>query len=347
MTQWLKHGWHVISKRADWVSLVAVLLILLGLVLLFGTKLPQAIGGIVLGAGLSALVGAVTGRTAVSRESARQANLDRKRMVYGPLYAELKALRILFEEVKTGAAPAPRWIDTGEPPPRGCIPPAPTMRLWPEFKQDYHDTDFTKVTQRLLDDLQASVDRYAGALTVARDPAISYVEASLNEAIDVLRKSDRYKRWQRADAERRAQSLPEGHAPKLDDDWYGFIDSMEVSAPALKKTVGRVIAETWFTAWPASSEAATLGWLLGRRPDKAAAYVRNKYSDNMSNPPPPFEWIFGIFEDAWPAIERDPEFRAAGNIKDDLVAEVQEAERVLEAGLRRIQERYEGGEPLV
>ena len=83
----------LLREQFDPVTVVAILLIMLGALLFVAgyqppSQLLQAIGAFVFGAGPSALVGAVTGRHAVRQQSAREANLTRKRETYGPLYRE-------------------------------------------------------------------------------------------------------------------------------------------------------------------------------------------------------------------------------------------------------------------
>lgn len=108
-----------------------------------GSALLQVLGALILGAGLSAFIGGVAGREATHQQSAKEANLARKRETYGPLYAELKALHEAFSEAHSGAAPAPQWIDNGTEP-QGLVPvPGPTFKLWYEFRRDYRYTDFS------------------------------------------------------------------------------------------------------------------------------------------------------------------------------------------------------------
>jgi hypothetical protein len=261
----------------------------------------------------------------------------------------LKALHAAFSDAQSGAAPAPRWIDVGTGIPFVGFISGPTMKCWPEFKRDYRDTDFSEGARQKLDSIQARVGAYNGAMNAARDPAVHYVAASVDAAVAVLLESDDYKRWQHKQAAQRTNPVPMGHEPKSADDWYGYVDAMAASAVSspTKQTVGRTIADVWFTNWPASAETATLGWLVGGRPDKAADHAWSKYPAGMLNPPPPLEWIILIFEDAWPAVERDPVFQAALDIAASLFAQVKDTEQDLEAGLRKIQKRYEGGEPLV
>jgi hypothetical protein len=108
-----------------------------------------------------------------------------------------------------------------------------------------------------------------------------------------------------------------------------------------------VIAEEWFRVFQDVSEARTLGWLLGKRPDKAADYAWRKYPDSMAYPRPEQGWMYQIFDHAWPTIERDPAVTATLDIGATLEQNVKAAEKIFMDGLQKIQQRYEGGKPFV
>ena len=69
-------------------------------------------GGIVLGSGLTVVVGTLTGREAVHQQYAKEANLRRKTDSYGPLHEEFKALRETLDQMRAGDTPYPRRIAT-------------------------------------------------------------------------------------------------------------------------------------------------------------------------------------------------------------------------------------------
>jgi len=141
---------------------------------------------------------------------------------------------------------------------------------------------------------------------------------------------------------------PTGHRPKSPYDWYAYVDETETTfAVPGHRTVGEVITADWFRAFQGVSEAQTLGWLLGKRPDKAADYVWRKYPDNMVHGKPAQGWIHLIFDAAWQNIEGDSTVTAMTDIWAQLEQKVLQAENILEEGLQKIQQEFEGGEPLV
>jgi hypothetical protein len=177
------------------------------------------------------------------------------------------------------------------------------------------------------------------------------VAAAVDQEVASERESRSYKRWKEVQAKEKADPAPMGHRHNAPDDWYGYLNMMEASAVTAqpKQTVGEAIAEVWFSKWPGGSEAETIGWLIGRRPDKAADHARNKYQTGMmiENPPPPLEWIMDVFTKAWPAMEKDQRFRDALDRSASLFELIKDAEKDLDVGLRKIQKKYGGGDPIV
>jgi hypothetical protein len=357
-----KQRWRAVTDRIDLLIAVGILALLVGIVIfVLGSTLPtwratplsQLLGGALIGAGLSALIGAAAGRQAIRQQSAKDANLARKRETYGPLYAELKALRTAFSDAQAGTAPLPLWIDDGVGMKGPGVPlftsPPVTLKLWSGFRRNYQDTDFKATTQTLLDDVQRLAAAYNTAAQAARDPAVRLLAQYIDAAISELRQREYYKQWQEQDAKRKANQVPLGHAPKTEHDWYGYIeDVVPLSATPLGRTPGEQLAALWITSWPATYQSYALGWLLAGHPDKAADYVRRNYpADTMDRPPPPLDWIQGIFREAWPEMQQAASYREAVEAGETLFERVQSAENTLADGLRRIQERYEGGEPLV
>src|SRR5260221_7451032 len=289
MNQRLKRWWQGITEQIGPLGKVAILLVVVGLVMLVvsltapsfrGSPLLGILGGSILGAGLRAFVGSATGREDNHHESAREANLARKRETYGPLYAEVKTLRRALSGAEAGVAPPPIWIDTGVAVKRAgvsyitALASAPTLKCWPEFKQDYRDTDFTPAAQTRLQALQISADAYNNAIEAARVAAIPILAETIEAAVFDLRKSDRYKQWRQRQAEREAQQLPLGHAPKMEDDWYGYLDNTEAQfAKPIGQTLGRNLATIWLGNWPQSYPSDAPGWLMTGHTDQAAQDV--------------------------------------------------------------------------
>jgi hypothetical protein len=358
VTQWLKLWWSGAAERLDALLVMATILVLLGIGVLgwgytVASALLQVLGGIVLGAGLSAMIGTLTGRQAVRQQSAKDANVVRKRELYGPLYDEVKAVHLAFAEAKEGKAPFPQWIDDGSAAQLPAIPIYPslgsglTLRCWPEIRRGYRYTDFSPSAQALFDAVQTLARTYNTEVEAARTTAIGILAAKADAAITTLRESERYQRRHEQQTQQTAQPVPVGHEPKTPDDWFGYIDyiSMPASPSSPVTTPGRFLAQLWLVRWPDTQQSQVLGWLLARDPGKAADYVQSNYpAQGMMYPPPPLNWIQDIFYLAWPELQETVPFKEAGAA---LLKRVQEAESVLEGGLRTIQERYEGGKPLV
>ncbi len=363
--QQLRHGWRIVTERIGPLGVVAAILAVLGLVILVlaytvpafvGSILLQVLGAALLGAGLSALVGAVTGREAIHQQSAREANLVRKRDTYGPLYAELKALRGAFAEAETGAAPLPLWIDNGVEVKREgvtyfpAVAPGPTLQCWPEFRRDYRDTDFTPSVQNLLNEVQALATTYNTAIEAARQAAIPILASHADSAITALQQREDYKQWQllRTEWEQVPHVAGFGGWKATPQDWYGYIQFIvETVAAPRGDTPGQQLAAQWLGRWPDIQPSHAPGWLLAGHPDKAAEYVKVNYPTGMEYPPPPLDWIHDMFIAAWPELQQASTFRAAVEAGATLFRRVQAAEEILAAGLLHIQERYEGGTPLV
>lgn len=355
-TRW----WQEAADKVTSLDVVALLLVIVGfLIAVFAFALPpfrgsavlQFLGSALVGAGFAALLGIA----AVRQQSAKEANLTRKRETYGPLYAELKALRIALADAKEGKAPAPMWIDTGatEESDEGesdvtmylaMRADIPTLKCWPAFRRDYRDTDFTPRAQQLLDAVHELATRYNNGIETARLAAIPILQRYVQAAISEEQQSTAYQDWKQPQAPHRAAkqgaSRSTGRTSQTAYDWFGYFDE-SVGTEALQ----------WLTFWPAGPSALrslALGWLLARQPNKAARYVQYGYpADRGTYPRPPLDWIHHIFDQAWPTLLQDNTFSAAIDTGDALLKQVQEAEQMVTDGLRRIQERYEGGAPLV
>jgi hypothetical protein len=329
------------------------------LILVVGYVLPssllQALGAIVFGAGIAALVGGFTGRWAIRQQIAREANAWRKEHIYGPLYAELKTVRSALSEAKAGKAPAPLRIDNGVEVTRAIIfyqPSSLTLHVWPDLLRGYHDTDFKAATKEQLDQVDASATIYNMAVEAARQAAISIVAAYINLAIAAVPQRDDYQQRQQQ-AKQQAHRFPLGHEQSMPYDWYSYLEFViEFVAAPRGDTAGSQLAEQWLGHWPDSVSVSLVpGWLLAEQPGKAAEYVSRNYPAALQNSPqdapPPPDWIQGIFEMAWPELQQDTQLCRAIDAREILFKQVQAAGELLDRGLRAIQKQFEGGDPLV
>jgi hypothetical protein len=62
---------------------------------------------------------------------------------------------------------------------------------------------------------------------------------------------------------------------------------------------------------------------------------------------PPLDWREPIMAATYAALRESDAYKATQAALTDLLSHARTAERLLETGLRRIQELYEGGPPLV
>src|SRR6266700_1489617 len=120
----------------------------------------QIIEGALLGAGFTILVTTISARQSILEQYKKDANLQRKREVYGPLHAELRELREILDDARAGRRPFPQWIeimgDEFRPSLYHTAYAPPTFSYWPMFKKNYHgDDDFTQRTQKLLEDVES------------------------------------------------------------------------------------------------------------------------------------------------------------------------------------------------
>lgn len=312
-------------------------------------------GAILLGVGVSALVSTFTGRSAIRHQSAKEANLWRKEHTYGPLYAEVKAVRSALFEAHVGNAPVPLRIDNGIDIPRAIIffqPSSLTLQLWPELRRGYHDTDFKVTTREQLNRVDENATAYNAAVEAARQSAVTILGSHIDAAIAALPEREEYKQRQQQ-TKPQTRWVPFGQEQKMPYDWYGYIEFVvEFMATPRGETPGSQLADQWLSHWPDPvSVSLAPGWLLAEHPDEAAEYVSQNYSAAIQNLPqnlsPPSDWIHAIFEMAWPDLQEDSQFGAARDARELLWKELQHSEDLLDRGLRDIQRWFEGGDPLV
>jgi len=170
-------------SRLNSLAVVAtILLIAGGILLVVGARAHddtwKTVGGIVLGSGLTVVVGALSGREAVHQQYAKEANLRRK---------EMKALREALDTAHAGRAPYPRRVavDLTAPLPLMNIMDTldrggPVLRAWSDFKGNYHADDFSPAAHAILDRAQEAARRY----NVAVDAAVNATVATLKPHIE-------------------------------------------------------------------------------------------------------------------------------------------------------------------
>ncbi len=106
--------WSSLKKWFAGLYLVTLAFVLniAGVILLLLPSLKntlwQTISGALLGAGFTILVTSITAQQYSLEQYRKEANLQRKTDVYGPLHAELKMLRETFNKVHVSTIPFPR-----------------------------------------------------------------------------------------------------------------------------------------------------------------------------------------------------------------------------------------------
>ena len=176
-----KFSWWSSLKRwltGMYLVTFALVFIVAGVILFLLPSLKgtvwQTISGALLGTGFTILVTAITARQSSLEQYRKEANLQRKTDVYGPLHAELKMLRETFDKARTGTMPYPRWIlISGVEPPSslrfGNTTMLPAFYLWPAFMADYRVDNFSPDAQKLLNEVRNLTVAYGKAVEDARN----------------------------------------------------------------------------------------------------------------------------------------------------------------------------------
>ncbi len=282
-------------------------------------------------------------RTVVNWQDTKEANLRRKNDVYTPLYAEIKRLREYTDQARLGNKPYLQWIDVhGERRPL-TFPPnyeGPTFHLWPIFKTDIREKDFTPSTHTLLDEVQDLAVFYNTAVTASRLPTSPILKPHIDAAIEAVVQSPSYQEWR----QNNTNQVPAMHQGDSEEGLFQSI-TMGITHTISSHPLGLVWANGWIESWPIH-QPATLGWLLARRPDQAASCVYAGCT-LFGSPCPPLSWYQGIFAAAWPEMKSLPEYHTVWEVHDRLFEILSKTEAVLLQGLTQIQELYEGGAPLI
>ncbi len=315
---------------------VAFIFIVIGIVLLLLPALRgtvwQTIGGALLGAGFTILVTTITAGQSILEQYKKEANLQRKANVYGPLHAELKELREIFDKAYAGIEPYPWRIDIeGEQSrpsmfQRTYIPP--TFSYWPTFRKDYRVDDFTHIAQKLLDDVQSHIRTYNEVVETARKATQAILRQHIATSIDKEAQRPEYQDWQRKRHE----------PPLIQHRWFEFID-LQISTSTLDIPLGEYLSQSW---------TRTIGWFLADKPDQAAQAIYRSDAINWGAPDlVSLSWFQDIFQAVWTELKSDPTYQHVMLTQEKLFQRLQEAEKALEEGLRYIRDRYEGGIPPV
>jgi len=347
--------------RLTSLSVVAMMLVIAGGILfVVGARVHddtwKTVGGIVLGSGLTVVVGALTGREAVHQQYAQEANLRRKTDSYGPLHAETKALRAALDTAHGGHAPYPRRVavdltttqpvvDIMDTLDRGNL----SLRVWSDFKGNYHADDFSPAARAILDRTQEAARRYNATVDAVVNAIVAALKPHIEGAIEEIVASPTYQHTREELVRRQAEPSSAGVFYPPDRSWVAWLADDLLRPGESIDGLADTLARSWATVWVTPvAEMPTVGWLLAGHPDQATSSVEGVFRTVMSaSDPPPPGWVAGIIAAVVADVSTAAVFKDARAAFDRLYAAVREGERALEHGLHIIRDRYEGGAPLV
>jgi len=345
-------------SRLNSLAVVAtILLIAGGILLVVGARAHddtcKTVGGIVLGSGLTVVVGTLTGREAVHQQYAKEANLRRKTDSYGPLHEEFKALRETLDQMRAGDTPYPRRIATAalvtEMPLFG-LPErdGPTLRTWSAFEGNYHADDFSAVARATFHRAQEAARDYNAAMDNAVQATVDVLGPRIETAINEVVVSPEYRRAHDEIVKQQAQPQAAGVFPP-DRSWVAWLAGDLLRPGESSNAIAATMATSWATTWLTPvAEMPTAGWLLAGRSDLATTAVEATFRHpTVTSGPPPPGWVARIITQAATDMAADAAFERARAAFRRLHTDVLEGERALERGLCIIRDRYEGGELLV
>jgi hypothetical protein len=328
-----------LKRRLTGLNLVAFafVFIVAGVILLLLPSLIgtvwQTIDGALLGTGFTILITAITARQSSLEQYRKEANLQRKTDVYGPLHAELKMLRETFDKAHAGTAPYPRWIMIS-----GVEPPSslrysnttmlPAFSLWPAFIADYRVDNFSPNAQNLLNEVQSLAEAYGKAVEEARKAMQAMLRPHIATSIAKEEQLSNYQEWLR----KRNSNTPEYNR------WFEFI-YLQLTTTSTDMPLGAGLALSW---------ARKIGWLLEDDPVQAAQDIYNEDAiDWDAAQHSSFSWFQDIFEATASELKSDLTYQRVQDAQQKLFTKLQEAESMLYQGLIYIRNHYEGGSPLM
>jgi hypothetical protein len=349
-------------SRRNSLAVVATILLIAGGILSFvvGARAHddtwKTVGGIVLGSGLTVIVGTLTGREAVHQQYVKEANLRRKTDSYGPLHEEMKALREALDTAHAGRAPYPRRIAVD---PTATLPSMdimgtldrddPCLRAWSDFKGNYHADDFSPAAHAILDRAQDAARRYNAAVDAAVNATVAALKPHIEAAIEGIVASSTYQHAREELVRRRAEPPPAGVFYPPDRSWVAWLADDLLRPGESIDSLADTLARSWATFWPTpAAEMPTVGWLLAGQPDRATSSIEATFRSVISaSDPPPSGWVAGIIAAVMADVATVAAFQDARAVFNRLHADVRQGEHALERGLQIIRDRYEGGAPLV
>lgn len=334
-----KLSWWVSFKK--WVAdlylvTLGLAFIVAGVIILLLPPLKnaiwQTIGGALLGTGFTILVAAITARQSSLEQYKKDANLQRKTEVYGPLHAELKQLREIFQKAHAGTTPYPRYIEIPGIERPSSLQYAQSTLLcqfvyWPTFKADYRVDNFSPASQKLLDEVESLAATYSEAVEQARKVIQTLLRPHIDASLTKEEQSSKYQGW----LGKRTSSTPEYNR------WFDFISQQATTSPGFPR--GESLSRDW---------SKEVKWLIGSNAAKAALDIYNNDAINWdASQHSSLSWFQDIFETTLEELKNNQIYQDVQRAQGEFFVKLQEAEALLYQGLRDIRDRYEGGAPLV
>ena len=313
------------------------------LLVVFSNNQPIAtLAAALLGAGFTILISNLVGGQAIHEQYAKDANLRRRDTAYAPLWAELHYVQEKLTEAGKKQAPYPIVISSAED--EDVIVPhwSPEssriqLATWLSFRASSTHQDFTEDSQQLFDTLLTQAEGYTLAVQETRDPVIQVLARHIDEAVEQTKATKDFQHWQEEYERPERRSAPLGQYPPSARDWYA-----RLLQPTSGPSFGDGLAKGWLY-----NSAAVHGWILAQAQQPLVEALQKYFQPSSDPPPPPQEWIAEIVFASWSELEALPACRDARQQARRLRELVNTAVNRLTQALQEIQDRYEGGRPLV
>lgn len=328
-----------LCRHIDRLVIASIAFLIIGAWLLNVSNSNKALvtlGAATLGAGLTMLITDLTSRRAIYEQHAKDANLRRRDEVYGPLHAELLATLKVFEQAMRKAAPYPRFvvISPAETHPLNAfpIPDYPSLAYWTTYQSDYRRNDFTPNAQHTLNALVAAAMDYDEAIKAASQPTTMIFARYIDIAKQQTESSADFDTW-RANYAASHETL--NFVKTSENGWY-----VRLLQPPFGSPYGEGLAQAWV------GQSHLQGWILAEAQEKAIDAL-HRFFQSGGDPIPPRDWLAGIVTAAWPEVMVDSTISDAKAAASILSQRLIETEHMLKAGLTEIQDRFEGGPPVI
>lgn len=339
------------------VAIVGSLLVLFASVVAPGpgTIWLSAVGGAVLGVGVSVFCSIIATRQSTIESYRRDANLQRKDELYGPLFTEFKRLHDLLREARDGQAPYPQWIDIPgqqHPARQGFIPgyQCPTLSLWPQFKADHRVDQFTLNARERFDVTLDIARDYNRAAIDVRAPVREILEQKLQQAIADVEQNPAYQRWYTDEKERNSQTFPSQLSAQPRPTDYQQQVFVAIAYGLSFASPKYPLHGAWAAGWLEAvnvHQPVTLGWLLANRPDRAARFLYEAFISTNVGAAVPQEWCHEVLVAVCAEMSSFEAYAAFLVRARSLESAIGGDLNRLSDALSYIQERFEGGTPPV